>query len=562
MERNTLVEGGIAAPQTVVATAHGRRRPVWQSGRRLAGLVAAGILALGLDAAEPVRAADAPNELRVIAHSNITMLDPIWTTAYLTRNFGYMVYDTLFGTDAEGRIQPQMVQDWTVSDDGLTWTFTLREGLKFHDGEPVTSADVIMSLRRWASRDTLGGLLEQSLDHYDLLDDRTFQLVLAQPFGMVLEALGKPSSNVPFIMPERVARTPGDQQIREAIGSGPYRFVESEFRPGESVLFVRNEDYVPRDEPPSGTAGGKLVYVDQVKWLIIRDPQTQLNALLNGEADILEQPAFEQYPVLAADPDIEIVNAQPAGLQYSMRFNFKHPPFDNPEIRRAAMLALGQEQFLKTQVGIADYYRFCTSMFPCGTPFASEQTGGYTGRADPAAARALLEKAGYQGEPVVLLQPTDLSHINKLPLVARQQLERAGFKVDLQSMDWQTLVSRRARQDAPAQGGWNLFLTAWVAEDILNPLTMAMMNARGDQGWFGWQDDPELERIKREFARATTDADKKQWAERAQLRAFETASHVPLGQYIVPPAVRKGVTGVVPAGAQVYWNIRKDPQGE
>ncbi|QDQ88245.1 ABC transporter substrate-binding protein [Alcaligenaceae bacterium SJ-26] len=562
MERNTLVEGCIAAPQTVVATAHGRRRPVWQSGRRLAGLVAAGILALGLDAAEPVRAADAPNELRVIAHSNITMLDPIWTTAYLTRNFGYMVYDTLFGTDAEGRIQPQMVQDWTVSDDGLTWTFTLREGLKFHDGEPVTSADVIMSLRRWASRDTLGGLLEQSLDHYDLLDDRTFQLVLAQPFGMVLEALGKPSSNVPFIMPERVARTPGDQQIREAIGSGPYRFVESEFRPGESVLFVRNEDYVPRDEPPSGTAGGKQVYVDQVKWLIIRDPQTQLNALLNGEADILEQPAFEQYPVLAADPDIEIVNAQPAGLQYSMRFNFKHPPFDNLEIRRAAMLALGQEQFLKTQVGIADYYRFCTSMFPCGTPFASEQTGGYTGRADPAAARALLEKAGYQGEPIVLLQPTDLSHINKLPLVARQQLERAGFKVDLQSMDWQTLVSRRARQDAPAQGGWNLFLTAWVAEDILNPLTMAMMNARGDQGWFGWQDDPELERIKREFARATTDADKKQWAERAQLRAFETASHVPLGQYIVPPAVRKGVTGIVPAGAQVYWNIRKDPQGE
>lgn len=562
MERNTLVEGRIAAPQTVVATAHGRRRPVWQFGRRLAGLVAAGILALGLDAADPVRAADAPNELRVIAHSNITMLDPIWTTAYLTRNFGYMVYDTLFGTDAEGRIQPQMVQDWTVSDDGLTWTFTLREGLKFHDGEPVTSADVIMSLRRWASRDTLGGLLEQSLDHYDLLDDRTFQLVLAQPFGMVLEALGKPSSNVPFIMPERVARTPGDQQIREAIGSGPYRFVESEFRPGESVLFVRNEDYVPRDEPPSGTAGGKQVYVDQVKWLIIRDPQTQLNALLNGEADILEQPAFEQYPVLAADPDIEIVNAQPAGLQYSMRFNFKHPPFDNPEIRRAAMLALGQEQFLKTQVGIADYYRFCTSMFPCGTPFASEQTGGYTGRADPAAAWALLEKAGYQGEPVVLLQPTDLSHINKLPLVARQQLERAGFKVDLQSMDWQTLVSRRARQDAPAQGGWNLFLTAWVAEDILNPLTMAMMNARGDQGWFGWQDDPELERIKREFARATTDADKKQWAERAQLRAFETASHVPLGQYIVPPAVRKGVTGIVPAGAQVYWNIRKDPQGE
>lgn len=529
-------------------------RPV---SRRALSKWAACAAMLAVTAGTALPAAAQSTTLKIIPTTNMTVLDPIWTTAYISRNFGYMIYDTLFGTDAQGKIQPQMVGKWSVSKDNKTWTFQLRDGLEFHDGKPVTSEDVVASLKRWASRDTFGGQLAKAIDKYETPDARTFVIQLKEPFGLVTEALGKPSSNVPFIMPKRVADTPGDVQVKETIGSGPYIFKADEFRPGEKAVFLKNTKYKPRAEAPSGTAGGKNVYVDRVEWLFIRDAQTQLNALLNGEADILEQPAFEQYATLRSNPNIELVDAQPAGNQFILRFNFLHAPFDNEKIRRAAMLALGQEAFLRTQVGTPGLTRYCKSMFPCGTLYESDKTGEYTGIANPQKAKALLAEAGYKGEPVVLMRPSDNGTIGKLPLVAKQQLEQAGFKVDMQNMDWQTLVARRAKKDAPSAGGWSIFMTSWTASDILNPLTMAMMNATGDKGWFGWQDDPKLEAIKKQFIAATTDAEKKKLAEAAQLQAFQSVTHVPVGQYNQPAAVRKGVSGLVPAGAQVYWNIRK-----
>jgi peptide/nickel transport system substrate-binding protein len=496
--------------------------------------------------------------LRVVPQSNITILDPIWTTAFVTRNHGYMIYDTLFGTDAEGRIKPQMVDSWTVSKDALTWTFRLREGLEFHDGAPVTSADVGASIKRWASRDTFGLVMAKSVVAYQTPDAKTFVIKLSRPFGAMLEALGKPSSNVPFIMPARIAATPGTQQIKEQIGSGPYKFVPDEYRPGERVVYVKNDKYKPRAEPPSGTAGGKYVYVDRVEWVIIRDPQTQLNALLNGEVDIVEQPAFEQYSTLRATPGINIVDAQPAGLQYMLRFNHLWPPFDDVRIRKAAMVALGQEAFLRTQVGSPGMYNYCRSMYPCGTAYANDDTGIYTGVADPQKAAQMLKEAGYKGQPVVLMRPTDISGLTKLPLVAKQQLEAAGFKVDLQQMDWATLLARRAKKDAPDKGGWSAFMTAFTAGDIQNPLAMSVLNATGDDGWFGWQNDKTIEDLKARFAQASTDGEKKQLAEEIQLRVVETASYVWLGQFHMPAALRSNISGLLPGGAQVYWNIKKE----
>ncbi len=516
------------------------------------------VVALAAALLAPLAAQAQGKTLRVVPHANITILDPIWTTAFVTRNHGYMIYDTLFGTDLDGRIKPQMVDKWSVSKDQLSWTFSLREGLEFHDGKPVTSEDVVASLKRWASRDSFGGVLAKSVEAYSTPDARTFVIKLKQPFGVMLEALGKPSSNVPFIMPARIAATPGSEQIKEYMGSGPYKFVAAEYKPGEKLVYVKNDKYKPRAEPPNGTTGGKPVYLDRVEWVIIRDPQTQFNALVAGEVDIIEQPTFEQYASLKAAKDVQIVDAQPAGLQYIFRFNHLHAPFDNVKIRQAAMVALGQEAFLKTQVGTPGLYRFCKSMFPCGTPFASDNTGIYTGTANPQKAAQMLKEAGYSGQPVVLMRPTDLAGIAKLPLVAKQQLEAAGFKVDLQQMDWATLVARRAKKDAPDKGGWNAFMTAWTAGDIQNPLTMAMMNAAGDKGWFGWQDDPVIEELKAKFAQSSTAAEKKKLAEQLQLRAIETASHVHLGQYNNPAALRSNISGLVPGGAQVYWNIKKN----
>ena len=515
-------------------------------------------LALLAALAAPLAAQAQNNVLRVVPHANVTILDPIWTTAFVTRNHGYMIYDTLFGTNLAGQIKPQMVDKWNVSKDNLIWTFTLRDGLEFHDGKPVTSEDVAASLKRWASRDSFGGVMAKSVDAWETPDAKTLVIKLKQPFGVMLEALGKPSSNVPFIMPARIAATPGSEQIKEHIGSGPFKFVANEYKPGERLVYVKNDKYKSRAEAPDGTTGGKPVYTDRVEWVIIRDPQTQFNALVAGEVDIVEQPTFEQYASLKAQKDIKIVDAQPAGLQFIFRFNHLHAPFDNVKIRQAAMLALGQEQHLRTQVGAPGMYRYCRSMYPCGTPYASDATGIYTGMADAKKAAALLKEAGYDGKPVVLMRPTDLASIAKLPLVAKRQLEAAGFRVDVQRMAWHTLVARRAKKDAPDKGGWNAFMTAWTAGDILNPLTMAMMNAAGDKGWFGWQDDKPIEDLKVKFAQSTSDAEKKKLAEQIQLRAMETASHVPLGQYNNPAAVRQNVNGLVPGGAQVYWNIKKN----
>ena len=440
--------------------------------------------------------------LKVVPHANITILDPIWTTAFVTRNHGYMIYDTLFGTDLEGKVKPQMVDKWTVSKDNLTWTFTLRDGLEFHDGKPVTSEDVVASLKRWASRDSFGGVLAKNVDAWEAPNAKTFVIKLKAPFGVMLDALGKPSSNVPFIMPARIAATPGSEQIKEHIGSGPFRFSPADFKPGERVLYTKNEKYKPRSEPANGTTGGKVVNVDQVEWVIIRDPQTQFNALVAGEVDIIEQPAFEQYATLKAQKDIALFDMTPAGFQYIFRFNHLHAPFNNVKIRQAAMVAMGQEAFLKTQVGTPGMYKFCKSMYPCGTPLASDNTGIYTGMADPKKSQQMLKDAGYDGTPVVLMRPTDLAAIAKLPLVAKQQLEAGGFKVDMQQMDWATLLARRSKKDAPKDGGWNAFMTAWTAGDILNPITMAMMNTAGDKGWFGWQDDKQIDELKTKFTQA------------------------------------------------------------
>lgn len=495
--------------------------------------------------------------LKVVPHSNLAILDPIWTTQYMVRNHGYMIYDTLFGTDEKSQIRPQMVDKWSVSPDNRLWTFTLRDNLAFHDGKPVTGEDVIASLARWGKRDTMGQKLFTFVQRMDAPDPKTFRIFLSEACGIMLEALGKPSSNVPFIMPKRVADTPADKQIEDYTGSGPYVFRRDEWKPGSLVVYTKNEKYMPRNEPPSGTAGGKRVFVDRVEWHIIRDAQTQVNALIKGEIDIIEQPAFENYAQLSKEPGIEIINQNALGFQYMARFNHLHPPFNNPKVRQAAIAAMNQEPFLRAQVGVKEYYKPCPSMFTCNTPYGSAVGSDIQSKSNLRKAQELLKASGYDGTPVVIMKPTDLASITKLPDVAAQLLRQAGFKVDLQSMDWNTLVSRRAKREAPNQGGWNIFLTAWVSPDIWSPLTNAAINSSCDKAWFGWSCDEQIEKLRDQFARETEQPKKRQIADQIQTRAFEIGTHAPLGEYVNPAAVRKGVKGLVTGPGNFYWNISK-----
>jgi peptide/nickel transport system substrate-binding protein len=498
--------------------------------------------------------------LRVVPHSNLAILDPIWTTAYMSRNHGYMIYDTLFGTDAKNQIKPQMVDSWKVSADKKTWDFTLRKGLAFHDGKPVTGEDVVASLARWGKRDAMGVAMMSFVDKMEATGADAFRISLKEPCGFVLEALGKPSSNVPFVMPKRIADTDAFKQIEEHIGSGPYVFVKEEFKPGDKAVYAKNAKYVPRKEPASGSAGGKHVYVDRVEWnLALRDAQAQVNALQKGEVDIIEQPAFPLIPGLKKDPGIVVYNYSPVPLQYMARFNHLHKPFDNPKVRQAVLAAFRQEPFLQAQVGVKDLYKTCPSMFTCGTPYASPFGSDIQSKSNMKKAQALLKASGYDGTPVVLMKPTDLAAIDKLPDVAAQLMRQAGFKVDLQAMDWQTLVGRRAKKDPPDKGGWNMFLTAWQGPDIWNPIANPTMDTRGEaSGWFGWAKDDKILELRNQFMRETDAAKRKKLAEAIQARAFEIGTHVPLGEFDAPLAARKNVSGFFRQTGNFYWNIKKN----
>ena len=515
------------------------------------------LIALAVTAVLAAAPAWAETTLRVVMHSDLKIVDPIWTTAYITRNHGYMIYDTLLATDAKGEIHPQMLERYEVSGDKLVYTMTLRAGLLWHDGKPVTAEDCVASIKRWAAKDTMGQKMMSFVKDMAVVDAKTFRISLKEPTGLVLSGLGKPSSNVPFMMPKRVADTSPSEQISDFTGSGPFVFKGDEWKPGDKAVYVKFAQYRPRSEPPSGLAGGKVAKVDRIEWRAIADHQTAMNALLNGEIDYVESPPHDLLPVVRKDANIKLVDYNPLGNQYAFRFNTLHPPFNNAKVRQAVMIAFNQEDFLKAVIGDPTYYKVCHSLFPCGSPL--ESTRGMDGFLDSnfARANALLKEAGYDGTPIVLMHSTDLAVLSNLAPVAKSLMEKAGFKVDMQSMDWQTLVSRRAKKDPPAQGGWHAFLTSWVAADILNPVMAGFLNASCDTAMFGWPCDPEMEKLRDQYARETNPARLKPIAEAVQVRLTQYPTHIHLGQWYQPIAARKNVEGILVAPVAVFWNVEK-----
>jgi peptide/nickel transport system substrate-binding protein len=521
--------------------------------------LSAGVLAcVLLSAAGVVAAQSGEKVLRIVPQADLKILDPIFTTAYTSRNHGFMIYDTLFGLDAKGKIQPQMVDKYEVSADHKTWTFTLRKGLAFSDGPAVTSADVIASLKRWGERDTLGQRLIAATSKFEAVDANTFRIVLGKPFGPVLDALAKPSGVPPFIMPRRVAETPGDQQIIDVTGSGPYIFKKDEYRPGEKIVYVKNTKYVPRSEPASGTAGGKNVYVDRVEWIILKDAQTQVNALVNGEVDMIEWLPSEQYLTLKANPKI-VLESQIQSASVGMIINHLIPPFNNPKIAKAAYLAVNQEAIMRAQQISKDLYVTCASLYPCGSEFASNRTRGFTGKPQFEEAKKLLKEANYDGTPIVALYPADYAVLNKYTPVMVALLKQAGFNVDMQSMDWPTLVSRRTSKSPASQGGWNLFITNWTVAEMNNPMYMSHLTGTGEKGFFGWVTDPKLEGLKDRFQAESDPAKRKQIAAEIQEEVYDANVVAPLGEFKPIVAYRKGVvSGLVQAPVAVFWNLKKN----
>jgi peptide/nickel transport system substrate-binding protein len=513
---------------------------------------------LALSAGWTSQAMAAGKTITAVMHADLRT-PGMMTTAYIVRDFGYMVFDTLVATDANYKIQPQMAE-WKVSDDKLTYTFTLRDGLKWHDGPPVTAEDCVASIKRWGKADGMGRKLMDFVTGIEATDAKTITLKLKEPYSLVLESLGKPSSFVPFMMPKRMAESPADKPLPELIGSGPFKFVAAEFQPGVKAVFEKNRDYVPRKEPASWTSGGKVVKVDRVEWITMADAQTAVNALQSGDIDFMENPSFDILPVLAANKDIKVQSLDKLGFQTVGRMNFLLPPFDNVKVRRAAFMAMNQKDVLDALIGNPEYYKICGAYFVCGTPLATEAGSESLVKGNGMAeAKKLLAASGYDGTPIVIMAPGDVVTLKAQPIIAAQLLRDAGFKVDLQATDWGTVISRRASQKPVKEGGWNMFFTNWAAADVMNPIVNFAIGGTGKNGgWFGWAEDKKIEELKDAFVRASSPDDQKKIAADIQQEAIDQVIYIPLGQYLAPAAWRKSLTGVLDGPATpVFWNIDK-----
>jgi peptide/nickel transport system substrate-binding protein len=494
--------------------------------------------------------------LRFVPQANLTLLDPIITTAAVTANHAYMVFDTLFATNTALEAKPQMAEGYTVSDDGRTYLIKLRNGLKWHDGQPVLARDCAASLARWASRDTFGQTVAKVVDSWGTADDGTIKITLKQPFPLLIDALAKPDAQIAFMMPERLGKSDPFKSVTEIIGSGPFRFLKDEFVAGSSVAYAKNTDYVPRQEAPDWTAGGKVVRFDRVEWKIIPDSSTAASALQSGEVDWYEQVQADLVPLLRRNPDIALAPSNPQGYIGGLRFNHLHPPFNDVRMRRAILTAVNQDDYMRAVTGNdPSLYQICRSQFPCGTTYGS-QVSGSAQSGDLAAAKAMIKEA-YSGAKAVVINPTDFATIAPLGDITYDMLQKLGINAEMVAADWGTVVQRRASKEPVDKGGWSVFHTWFAGGFILNPVVSAPFRGQGANGWFGWYDNPRIEALTDEWLQAKDPDVRKKIADAIQVENFTQVPTVTLGQFQIPTAYRKSVQGKVPCSSPLFWNLQR-----
>ncbi len=521
--------------------------------RRLLG-AAAGVLAT-----PSIASAQRQRILTFIPQSDLAILDPIFTAAYVTRHHGMMVFDTLYGMDEAYRIQPQMAAGHRVEDDGKTWLIALRDGLLWHDGEAVLARDCVASIRRWGARDSFGQTLLAVTEALDAPDDRTIRFRLKRPFPLLPAALGKPGSNVCMMMPERLASTDPFKQITEMIGSGPFRFIAKDRVPGSLTAYERNEVYVPR---PNGiasfTAGPKIVHVDRVEWHVTPDPATAAAAMRTGERDWWEAPTVDLLPMLRQAGTLTIPLPNPLGYMSGIRFNQMQKPFNNPALRQALLGAVNQEDYMTAVAGTdRSGWRTGVGIFCPSSPMATDAgMAALTSPRDLAAVKRAVAASGYLGERAVVLVPSDFPSLKALGEVGVDMLQRAGMTVEPRYTDWGSMLGLLNKTGPVEEGGWSAFHTSWSGLDQFDPAVHVWIRGNGSAASRGWPDSPALEALRQDWLFATDEAAQKRIAEAIQRQAFIDVPYIPVGQFLPCTVYQNTVTDVL-SGYALFWNLTK-----
>jgi peptide/nickel transport system substrate-binding protein len=504
--------------------------------------------------------AQSASTLRFTPQQDLVTLDPVTTTAYVTRNHGYMVFDTLYGMDGNYQPTPQMVDGHRVEDEGKHWDLTLREGLLWHHGERVLARDCVASIRRWARRDPFGATLMEATDELSAPNDRTIRFRLKYPFPLLPIALGKASVPVCAMMPERLAETDPFRQVTELIGSGPFRFKADERVPGAQNVYTKFEGYVPRrDGALSWTSGPKVVHFDRIEWKVMPDSATATSALIAGEQDWQEYGYHDLLPLLQRARDVTVRVLDRSGFVSMVRVNHLQPPFDNPAIRRALWGAIDQTACMQALVGTTDpgLFNVPLGFFAPGSPMASSAgLEALTSPRDYTRVREELRAAGYRGETVLLMIPSTSPPNAMVGAVIEDQLKRARMNVEVFSVEFNAMLQRRNRKDPVSEGGWSAFVTNWAGTDWLNPAGHIALRGNGEAGYAGWATMPRIEELRDAWFRAPDEAAQKAICRDIQLEAMREVPYYPAGQYLQPTAYRNDITGILD-GFATFWNVRR-----
>lgn len=491
---------------------------------------------------------------------DIRIFDPILSTTDATYSHSLAIYDTLFGLDSSLVPQPQMVEKWNVSEDKKTYTFELRDGLRFHDGTPVTAADCVASIRRWGQADSGGQLIMARARDISRKDDRSFTIALREPLGLLIDILASPGGLFPAIMREKDALRSATEQVTSNIGSGPFKFNEALANPGANFVYDRNQDYVPRKEIADGFAGGKTVNIDRAIWQVIADQQTAFAALQRGEVDFLSGTDADLYPSIEGDADLNLQVLNKSGNTYFARVNFLQPPFDNVKARQALLHLIDQETFLRILSADPKYGHTVTSIFGVNTPYTNDtNTGWFKKGGNPEKAKQLFQEAGYAGEKVVILQPTDWTEAGNASELLAFALRKIGVNAELAPMAFAELSTRRSNKGTIENGGWNIFISYWPDFGLGDPISAGFLVADGDHAWYGWPKNDEYEALRAQWPDVATLEERKTLARKMQEVWWEFVGAVMLGQTTPPIARRKVLTGLVevPVPYTPMWNMQK-----
>jgi peptide/nickel transport system substrate-binding protein len=510
-------------------------------------------------AAPAISRAQSTRVLRFVPQANLSSMDAVAGTQYVVRNAALLVWDTLYGVNSNLEPQPQMAEGHEVSPDFTTWTFKLRAGLKFHDGAPVTTRDVIASLTRWMTRDTMGQIIKRTLVSMTAADDRIFTIKLNKPFTKMLFALGKNNAPVALIMPERIAATDPFKLITEYVGSGPMKFNTGEWVPGASAVFEKFADYPVRPEAADWLSGGKRMMFDRIEWKILPDPATASAALENGEVDWWETPLPDLVPRLKRNRNIAVDISDPLGNIGTLRMNHLYPPFNDPRARRAILMGIDQADYMQAVVGEdTSLWKLLPSYFTPGTALYTEVGGDIMkGPRKYDEAKKLLAEAGYNGEKIILCVATDVAITKAEGDVTADMLGRLGMNVDYQALDWGTVGARRAKKDPPGKGGWHIFHTWHAGADCVNPAPYTALDCSGETAWFGWPKSEKVQAAIASWYAAPDVAAEKKAIVDINVAGFEEVIYGPTGFFLQYQAWRKNVSGVVKAPFPVFWGVQK-----